>query len=265
MATIASIVGKSKDAAAYQEDFTAAREQFQAEWITPNGRVVCESQTAYALAIHFDLLPVAQRAIAGERLARLVCLNSFKIGTGFAGTPYICEALAQTGHSDVAYGMLLNQQCPSWLYPITMGATTTWERWDSMLPDGSINPGEMTSFNHYAFGAVATFLHERIAGLACIEPGWKKVRVEPVVGADLTWASASHLTPRGEVSISWKIVDDNTFKLDLIVPEGVTAEVSIPDGTGKRNETVGCGKWSFETKYEKTHVWPVKPVSALPF
>lgn len=142
-----------------------------------------------------------------------------------------------------------------------MGATTTWERWDSMLPDGSINPGEMTSFNHYAFGAVATFLHERIAGLACQEPGWKRVRIEPIIGADLTWATASHLTPHGELSVSWKIVDNGTFKMDLVVPEGVTAEISIPDGAGKRTETVQCGKWSFETEYERTHTWPVTPMS----
>ncbi|KAF9695124.1 hypothetical protein EKO04_007186 [Ascochyta lentis] len=265
MTSIAKLLGKDADSKLYSDDFSAAREQFQAEWVTPNGRVVCESQTAYALAIHFDLLTPPQRTIAGERLAHIVRLASFKIGTGFAGTPYVCEALTDTGHSDVAFAMLLNQQCPSWLYGISMGATTTWERWDSMLPDGSINPGEMTSFNHYAYGAVATFLHERVAGLACVEPGWRRVRVEPVVGADVTWASASHLSPYGEVSVAWEIVDGKTFRVEVVVPEGVTAEVCIPSGVEKRRETVGCGKWLFETEYEKTHTWPVEAISPLPF
>ncbi|KAF2630202.1 glycoside hydrolase family 78 protein [Macroventuria anomochaeta] len=265
MSQIATLLGKDTDAALYSSDFSAARSQFQSEWTSPNGRVLNESQTAYALAIHFDLLTPTQRAFAGARLAHIVSLNAFKIGTGFAGTPYVCEALVSTGHTDVAFGMLLNQACPSWLYGIKMGATTTWERWDSMLPDYSINPGDMTSFNHYAYGAVATFLHERVAGLKCVEAGWRRVRVEPVVGADITSASASHLSPYGEISVTWEIVEGKRFRVDVVVPEGVTAEICIPNGTQKKEETVGCGKWSFETQYQRTHTWPVKAISPLPF
>lgn len=264
MASIARLIGKDTDAEEYEDDFAAAREQFQAEWVTPNGRLSSDSQTAYSLAICFDLLTVAQRVGAGERLAHIVRTNEFCIGTGFAGTPYVCEALAQTGHGQVAYTMLLNQKCPSWLYPITMGATTTWERWDSMLPDGSINPGEMTSFNHYAVGAVATFLHERIAGLTRLDPGWKYVRVEPLVGAEITWATASHLTPYGLVSVSWKIIDDK-FTIAVVVPEGTTMEVIIPDRADKKREVLEGGQWSFETVYERTYSWPVKPIPTLPF
>lgn len=265
MSVIARIIGEDNDSTTYQADFEAAREQFQQEWTTPNGRVICESQTAYALAICFDLLSTSQRPGAGERLAHIVRAAEFKIGTGFAGTPYVCEALAQTGHEQVAYAMLLNQVCPSWLYPISMGATTTWERWDSMLPDGSINPGEMTSFNHYAFGAVATFLYERIAGLTRLDPGWKRVKVEPLMGAEFTWAKASYLTPYGEVSVRWEIVNETTFNIELVVPAGVTMEVVIPDGAGKREEVLACGKWSFETEYKRTYEWPVKPVPTKPW
>lgn len=98
--------------------------------------------------------------------------------------------------------MLLEEKCPSWLYPLTMGATTMWERWNSMLPDGSINPGEMTSFNHYSFGAVVTFLQERLAGLKCTEPGWRTSRAEPMIGGAFTEASVKHLSPYGEISFS---------------------------------------------------------------
>ncbi|KAH6622367.1 bacterial alpha-L-rhamnosidase-domain-containing protein [Boeremia exigua] len=263
MTTIATLLAHPSDATTYKADYTAARAQFQAEWTTPNGRLVSDSQTAYALALTFDLLTPAQRAPAGDRLAHLVRLNSFKIGTGFAGTPYVCEALVATGHAQVAYGMLLADACPSWLYGIRMGATTTWERWDSMLPDGSVNQGDMTSFNHYAYGAVATFLHERVAGLRCLEPGWERVRVEPVVGGDIGWARARHEGPRGEVGVNWKVVGSK-FKIEVVVPEGVTAEVCIPDGKGKREETVGCGRWEFETAYERTYKWPVDAISPLP-
>jgi alpha-L-rhamnosidase len=265
MSQISALLGKDSDAQTYSQDYAAAHSQFQSEWITPNGRLVNESQTAYALAITFDLLAHHQRAFAGERLAHIVGLNAFKIGTGFAGTPYILHALTQTGHADVAYGMLLNQSCPSWLYGIKMGATTTWERWDSILPDGSINPGDMTSFNHYAYGAVATFLHERVAGLRCVEAGWRRVRVEPVMGGNISAAEASYLSPYGEVYVSWEIVEEKRFKIDVVVPEGVTAEICIPEGQGMRKETVGTGRWTFETEYVRTHTWPVKAISPLPF
>lgn len=264
LSRIATLLSKDEDAQTYSADSAAAHSQFQAEYISPNGRLVNESQTAYALAITFDLLAPHQRALAGDRLAHIVALNAFKIGTGFAGTPYILSALTRTGHADVAYGMLLNESCPSWLYGIKMGATTTWERWDSMLPDGSVNPGDMTSFNHYAYGAVATFLHECVAGLKNVEPGWRRVRIEPVIGGDITSAKASHLSPHGEVSVEWEIVEKK-FRIDIVLPQGVTADICIPDGEGKKEETVATGKWAFETNYVRTHTWPVKAVSPLPF
>lgn len=264
MSRIATLLGLTADAKAYETDFIAAHAQFQLEYITPNGRLVNESQTAYALAITFQLLDPSQIAHAGTRLAHIVSLGAFKIGTGFAGTPYILRALCLTGHSHIAYAMLLNQTCPSWLYAVSMGATTTWERWDSMLPDGSVNPGEMTSFNHYAYGAVATFLHESVAGLRCVEAGWRKVRIEPVIGGEITSARASHVSPFGEVSVSWRIVEGR-FRVDVMVPQGMTAEVCVPDGEGKREETVGSGSWSFDTEYVSTQIWPVKAISPLPF
>ncbi|PSN59887.1 bacterial alpha-L-rhamnosidase [Corynespora cassiicola Philippines] len=264
MASIARLVGQPDDASAYEDDFSAARRQFQDEYVSPNGRLSSDSQTAYALAITFDLLSPSQRAGAGARLARIVRTNAFKIGTGFAGTPYVCEALAQTGHGQVAYAMLLNAACPSWLYPISMGATTTWERWDSMLPDGTVNPGEMTSFNHYAFGAVVTFLHERVAGLRREGAGWESIRVEPLVGGGFTSAEAEHFTPYGKAAVSWKVEGDGEFRIEVEVPQGTSAEIVIPDGKGEKREKVGAGKWVFETRYEKKDDWPVKPINPLP-
>src|SRR5690606_22868655 len=113
----------------------------------------------------------------GDRLADLVREDGYRIGTGFVGTPIVCDALTATGHLDAATRLLTQTENPSWLYPVTMGATTIWERWDSMLPDGTINPGQMTSFNHYALGAVADWMHRVVAGLAPLEPGYRSMRI----------------------------------------------------------------------------------------
>ena len=188
-------------------EFTAladrTRAAFNAAYVADDGTVQSDCTTAYTLAIVFDLLSPELEALAGDRLAELVAKSGHRISTGFAGTPYVCEALARTGHLDDAYGLLQQRECPSWLYPVTMGATTVWERWDSMLPDGSINPGEMTSFNHYALGAVADWMHRTVAGIAPLEPGYGKVLLAPRPGGDLTWAAASLETRHGLVAIRW--------------------------------------------------------------
>lgn len=264
MTRIADILGKESDRNHFESEKHAARLEFQQEYVTTNGRVISDSQTAYAIAICFDLLTPSQRARAGTRLVELVRKNEFQIGTGFAGTPFLCEALALSGHIQVAYSMLLETKCPSWLYPVTMGATTMWERWDSMLPDGSINPGEMTSFNHYAFGAVAKFLYERVAGLQRLDPGWKRCRIAPAIGAGFSSAFASHVTPNGLVSCKWETTDvgesTNTIKLHLKVPYNTSVEVVLPSIQGDARYYRGPGEWSFESTFTRDYTWPVKPL-----
>ena len=147
------------------------------------------------------------RSWPATRLAELVAESGYRIATGFAGTPFVTDALTATGHLDDAYRLLLQRECPSWLYPVTMGATTIWERWDSMLPDGTINPGEMTSFNHYALGAVADWMHRTIGGIAPLEPGYSKVLIAPQPGGDIAL---------GPVFSG----DQARHDLRLLVPEG---------------------------------------------
>ncbi|KAM5343672.1 hypothetical protein ACJ41O_012209 [Fusarium nematophilum] len=266
MAKITAILGHQDESTRFRVESEAARGQFHDEYVTKNGRLVSDSQAAYALAICLDILSPEQKRHAATRLVWLVRKNNFRIGTGFAGTPYLCEALASTGHHQVAYAMLLEKGCPSWLYPVTMGATTMWERWDSMLPDGSINPGEMTSFNHYAFGAIAKFLYERLAGLQRVEPGWKRWRAAPTIGAQFTSAAASHITPYGKVACSWETSPSRdssgseTIKLRVAVPLSTTAEVVIPEGDGERSEVVGAGDWEFESLFRRSNTWPVLPL-----
>jgi alpha-L-rhamnosidase len=264
MCKISQILGQDTDKSHFVSWSEAARKEFQDEYVTANGRIVSDSQTAYALAICFDLLNPSQRKHAGSRLAYLVRKNEFKIGTGFAGTPYVCEALALTGNVQVAYAMLLEEKCPSWLYPVTMGATTVWERWDSMLPDGAVNPGEMTSFNHYAFGAIAKFMYERVAGLRRVEPGWKRFCVAPEIGAEISNAAAKHVTPFGLLSCSWKSCKNGNgperLRLEVSVPYSTVCDVILRDGDGEKRETIGQGDWVFETNFTRDYEWPIEPL-----
>ena len=224
----AGVLGRGEEEAHYLGLADEVRRAFAREYVTPAGRLLSDAQTAYTVATEFGLLPEPeQRQHAAQRLSALVRANGYHIGTGFVGTPLICDALCNTGDYDAAYRLLMQPECPSWLYPVTMGATTIWERWDSMLPDGSVNPGEMTSFNHYALGAVADWLHRTVGGLGPAQPGYRQISVRPRPGGGLTHASARHITPYGMAETSW-MIQDGTMELKVAVPPNTTALVSLP-------------------------------------
>ncbi|CAI9408344.1 alpha-L-rhamnosidase [Aestuariimicrobium sp. T2.26MG-19.2B] len=237
-ATAARVLGREQDAARLEALATRTKRAFNEHWVGDDGTVFSDCPTVYALAIAFDLLDEPRRQLAGDRLAQLTREEGFHIATGFAGTPFVCDALTSTGHLVEAYRLLLQTECPSWLYPVTMGATTIWERWDSMLPDGSINPGEMTSFNHYALGAVADWLHRTVAGLAPAEPGYARVRFAPRPGLGVEWARAWLDTPHGRASIRWSVADG---ELHVLVDTPVEADLDLP---GVRPERVAAGRHS---------------------
>ncbi|MFL5734912.1 MAG: family 78 glycoside hydrolase catalytic domain [Chloroflexia bacterium] len=247
-AEVARVLGRREDEAHYQDLAAKVRQAFTSAYIKPDGNMLSDSTTAYALALQFNLLPdEAARRHAGERLAALVRDSGYHISTGFVGTPLICDALSSAGEFEAAYNLLMQRECPSWLYPVTMGATTIWERWDSLLPDGSINPGEMTSFNHYALGAVADWLHRTVGGIAPAEPGYRRLEVRPVPGGGLTHARARHNTPYGPAECSWRITDGE-IHLELEVPPNTAADVTLPGSAGSPDPiTVGAGKhsWSY--------------------
>ena len=222
----------------YDDLADRAARRFRREYVTPTGRLAFASQTAYALALEHDLLTDDQKAHAGRLLAEQVAADGFHIGTGFLGTPVVCDALTNAGELATAYQLLLQRERPSWLYPVTMGATTIWERWDSMLPDGSINPGEMTSFNHYAFGAVADWLHRTVAGLAPAAPGYRHILFAPQPGPGITAAATSHETPYGTASIDWHLEGEEML-VHLTVPPNTRAELHLPGASAR---FLGSGK-----------------------
>ena len=246
LAQAAALLGDPDDAAHFTLLHERVRAAFRREFVSESGRVVNESATAYALTIMFDILDDAQRAKAGQRLAEIVEAAHFKISTGFAGTPLVTDALSSTGHLDVAYKLLLEEGCPSFLYPVTMGATTIWERWDSVLPDGTLNSTGMTSLNHYALGAVASWLHRVVGGLSRLEVGWRRMLVAPQPGGGLTSARTAHITPFGRAAVSWR-VDAGQMHLDVTVPDGAEATVELPLHPDGAREDVGAGthSWSY--------------------
>ncbi|MEU0528909.1 glycoside hydrolase family 78 protein [Amycolatopsis tolypomycina] len=227
LARIAGLLDQEADSGKYDDLADCLCARFNDEYVTPNGRLVSDSQTAYALALSFGLLSADRAPHAAERLVELVRAKGHRISTGFLGTPLICDALTQAGALDDAYRMLLQTECPSWLYPVSMGATTIWERWDSMLPDGRINPGEMTSFNHYALGAVADWLHRVVGGLRSTAPGFRTFDVTPQPGGGLNWARTAHETPYGLAEVSWRRADGR-WEVDVTVPFGSQATIHLP-------------------------------------
>ncbi|KJL37492.1 Bacterial alpha-L-rhamnosidase [Microbacterium terrae] len=206
-----------------------------------DGRIVSDAQAVYALAIHFGLLEPDERAYAGDRLEYLVREGGFRSGTGFAGTPFVVWALWETGHADSAFALLLQNENPSWLYAVELGATTIWERWDSLLPDGSVNPGDMTSFNHYALGAVVDWLYKVVAGIRPAEPGYSRVTLQPTPGPGLEWARGAIDSRRGRIESAWRREGDSIV-FECVIPGGVEADVLLPDG---QKVVVGSGQHRF--------------------
>jgi alpha-L-rhamnosidase len=251
----AGVIGVPDDAARYAGVAAEVRRAFADEYVAPSGLVVSDSQTAYALALRYALLPSEeQRARAGARLAKLVRRADHRIATGFVGTPIVCDALCEAGEAATAYQLLTQEECPSWLYPVLHGATTVWERWDAIKPDGTLNGTRMNSFNHYALGAVADWLHRTVGGLAPAAPAYRRQRIAPVPGGGMSWASSRHRTPYGLAESSWRIEGD-TIEVMALVPPNTTAQVVLPGASGEPIE-VGSGRhhWRvpFAVAEEKT-------------
>jgi alpha-L-rhamnosidase len=224
----ATILGKQDDAARYAQLLSRIKDAFRREYVTETGRVGESTQTAYTLALQFDLLPENVRPLAAKKLAEDV-RNMKHLTTGFLGTPYLCHVLSRYGYLDEAYFLLGNEAYPSWLYPVKQGATTIWERWDGQKPDGTFQDVEMNSFNHYAYGAIGEWMYRVMAGLEIDEsaPGYKHILVQPRPGGGFTRVKASHETPYGKASSAWTL-KDGAFELAVEVPPNTRASVRLP-------------------------------------
>jgi alpha-L-rhamnosidase len=229
MQQIATLLGKHEDAENYAQLAANIKKAFNAEFVAPNGRVGPNSQTAYTLALHFDLLPEKLRPLAAKRLAEEVRKADYHLTTGFVGTPYLCQVLSRFGYADLAYELLNQESFPSWLYPVKKGATTIWERWDGIKPDGSFQDVSMNSFNHYSYGAIGEWLYRVVAGIEVDpnEPGYRHVFIQPQPGGGLTHARATLQSPYGEVACAWQL-SEKDMRLQVTVPPNTRATVRLP-------------------------------------
>jgi alpha-L-rhamnosidase len=228
LSKIANIIGQKEDAATFQKLAGEIKEAFNREFVTANGRLVSHTQTAYALALAFDLLPANMVPKAAAYFAADV--EKFKhLTTGFVGTPLLCQTLSAIGRDDLAFMLLNNKKYPSWLYPVLQGATTIWERWDGQKPDGTFQDVGMNSFNHYAYGAIGEWLYRHVAGIDIDPalPGYKHILLAPHPGGGLTQTKAEIITLYGKVSSAWKF-DNEDFVYDIEIPANTTATVSLP-------------------------------------
>lgn len=244
----ANVLGKKEDVEKYTKLLDNIKAAYVKEYMTPNGKLVSNTQTAYVLALQFDMLPENLRQQASDRLVANVRDYGNHLTTGFLGTPYLCHVLSRFGHEDVAYDLLMQESYPSWLYPVKMGATTIWERWDGIKPDGSFQTPDMNSFNHYAYGAIGDWMYKNVAGINAVPtaPGYKEILIKPIPGGKLTSASGELNTSYGIVKSSWTLTD-GLFKLDVTVPANAKATVVLPK-SGK-TEQIGSGNYHFEYKY----------------
>ena len=226
---IARVLGKTGDAERYERRFEEIRATFQHEFVTPGGRVLGGTQTSYVLGLQFDLLPESARSAAADALVRDITARGMHLSTGFVGTPYLPHVLTAAGHLDTAYALLNQKTWPSWLYAVTQGATTIWERWDGWTHDRGFQTPDMNSYNHYAYGAIGEWLYSNVAGIDLdpAQPAYKHIVIHPRPGGGLTHAKASLRSAHGLIESGWRL-EDGVFRLDVTIPANTTATVHLP-------------------------------------
>ncbi len=226
----AAVLGKHEDVSKYGELLEQIIVNFNQEFITPNGRLAAPTQTGNVLALMFDLVDeTARKRIAGM-LAEYVKENKYHLTTGFVGTPYLCHVLSSNGYHDIAVKLIQQEEYPSWLYSVSKGATTIWEHWDGIKPDGSFWSENMNSFNHYAYGAIGDWLYQEVAGLNTDEeqPGYKHIRIKPNMQSGLSYARTSHESMYGMIKSGWKLGELGNTEVSVMIPPNTTATVELP-------------------------------------
>ncbi|NCI49665.1 family 78 glycoside hydrolase catalytic domain [Sediminibacterium roseum] len=243
----AKVLNRTEDVKTYELLLKRIKDAFINEYMTAGGRLVSGTQTALVLALNFDMLPEGLRQQAAQRLVDNIKSYGNHLTTGFLGTPYLCHVLTRFGFTDVAYKLLLQETYPSWLYPVKMGATTIWERWDGIKPNGTFQTPGMNSFNHYAYGAIGDWMYRVMAGLDTYEdgPGYKHIRIQPHIGGGFTNASATLKTFYGTLSSGWKI-EGGKLMMDVTIPLNTTATLFVPasnvDQVTENNKPLGSIK-----------------------
>lgn len=248
LSQVAAALGKPADATQYERLYQDVRQAFINRFVTPDGLVTGGTQTGYVLALAFDLLPPECCQRASIALVRDIKKKDMHLGTGFVGTPFLPFVLVEAGRLDIAYELLFQKTWPSWLYAVTQGATTIWERWDGWTHDKGFQDPGMNSFNHYAYGAIGAWLYTVVAGIDVdpAQPGYKHILFRPQPGGGLTSAKATLTSMYGLIASDWRI-ENGKFEWDIVVPPNTSATVTLPgEATGGE---VKAGKYHFSTQF----------------
>ena len=258
VAETAKILGK-KEEKEYRRKYEETLAAIRHEYITPSGRLASDTMTAQALALAFHIVPDELKGTVAEQLNKNAYSYNHRVTTGFAGTPYLLFALADNGYADTAQRILMNNGYPGWLYEVDMGATTIWERWNSLMPDGTPNPDGMNSYNHYAYGSVMEFVIKRIAGIRAAEAGYRKIRIVPNPCMGLAELEAEYDSVNGKIVSGYRQKNGKiTFFAEI--PEGVRANIILPN---EEPIEVTDGKYEFERAWEDLEVEPFAPESLV--
>lgn len=239
MRQTAAILGESADEAAYQTLRQRIEAAFLREFVSPDGIIRGDTQTAYVLALKFDLLPPSLRQNAADRLVANLEARGVRLATGFVGTPYLLPVLSKIGRDDLAFRLLFNEEYPSWGYSIRNGATSIWERWNGWKKDEGCGDANMNSFSHYAYGSVGEWIFSRVAGIDLLEPGFRRLRIAPGMCERLSWVKAAYHSVRGRIVSEWRR-DESGLSLTVEIPAGTTAEIVLP--VGKRGSLTADGQ-----------------------
>ena len=244
----AEVLGKKEDEREYSELYRKIVSAFQKEYVTRTGRLVSETQTACVLALHFGLIEKRFR----QRIVRILetNLNAHKnhLVTGFAGTPYLCHALSDNGLHELAATVFMNDDYPSWLYEVKMGATTIWERWNGIAPDGTLFDPGMNSFNHYAYGSIGDWLYRKVAGIDCLEPGYRKILIKPYLTKGLTSVKAEYHSISGLIAVDYFCIN-GIFQCTVKIPPNTEAKIMLPGR--KRVKHLGSGEYEFQYELDQ--------------
>ena len=231
VARAAKLLGKTEDAAYYHRLADEIRTGLQREYFTPNGRLALTTQTAYALALYMDFAPEESKPRLAQLLLEKLQAKNGYLQTGFVGTCILNQVRSDNGHNEMAYKLLLNEEYPSWLYEVNLGATTVWERWNSVQPNGTISPTEMNSLSHYAYGSIVGWMYRNMAGLRLQEeyPGFTHVTIAPQPDYRITSCDMEYRSIAGPYEVHWRVEEDGSFFLRLRIPFGAEAEVILPN------------------------------------
>ena len=242
---VANILMKTEDSQKYNELYKKIKKAFNEEYITTTGRLVSETQTACVLALYFDLAEEKYRNRILESLTTNIADHKNHLSTGFVGTPYLCYALTENNQHDLAGTLLLKEDYPSWLYAVKKGATTIWERWNSILPNGDFDESGMNSLNHYAYGSIGEWMYRKLAGINQLEPGYKKILIKPQFIKGITSVEAAYQSVYGEIRSAWSCLN-GVIKVQIVIPANTTAVIYLPE----KEEAVEVGSGSYNFEYE---------------